>query len=262
MKSISPQLQTKSTFSSPVAVHNVMMTQSHDNVSMAQSDNNVEPRINYLDQDLSAISKWAHDELFETVKFLYRGEEELKSTLPNIGHVYELFVSGCRDNLPGVKASVSQGDAYKLVYVKHVWDCATKNKVVNAALSVRRSTCYTAMQIKFEGKRYMKADNLTTVSNTSFVFKELCNDCAEGELIFPALEAFEERLDNPNTYFIFYEYFLRATVGEATWKRNDGMMNRKNPLSGASDVTRSSKRMASSIDEAFALILLKNNYHA
>ena len=155
-------------------------------------------------QDLDAISNWAHDELFVTVKFLYQGDAELKSTLPNIGYVYELFVSGCMDNLPGVKASVSQGDAYKLLYVKHVWEQATKDEVVHGALSVRRSTIYTAMQIKFAGKQYNKACDSRTISSTLFVFKVLCIVCAEGELIFPALEAFEVRLDNqtPTSYFM------------------------------------------------------------
>ena len=103
------------------------------------------------------------------------------------------------------------------------------------------------------------------------MFKELCNFCAENELIFPALEALEERLDNPNTYFIFYDYFLRATVGDGTWKRNFGLreqerMKKKARLSGAdsnSSVSSSkTKRMASPVDEAFALIVLKNNYYA
>ena len=201
LKSISSEFGTKTIFATQFAV---------DNLKMADLDDNIAPpRINFLDQDLRAISKWAHDELFETVKFLYRGEDELKSTLPKFGNVYKLFVSGCRDNLPGVKASVSQGDAYKLVYVNNVWEHAKKKKVVHAALSIRRSTIYTAMQIKFEGKQYMKAEDVTTLSNTSFCSKNCVIFVQRTNLSFQLWKPWKRGwiTRTPTSYFMitFYE---------------------------------------------------------
>lgn len=94
-------------------------------------------------------------------------------------------------------------------------------------------------------------------------------ECATNKLIFPALEAFEERLANPTVYYIFYEYFLRAAVGEEEWKRNTGCHHPKpnkrssTPTTSTTTTTTSpNKRMASSLDEAFALLVLKNNYFA
>jgi len=85
------------------------------------------------------------------------------------------------------------------------------------------------------------------------------------------MAAFEERLSNPTNYYIFYDYFLRAAVGDKAWKQVAGVMqserHKKARLSGASDdsnesLSGSQKRMSSSLDEAFALIMLKNNYFA
>ena len=53
----------------------------------------------------------------------------------------------------------------------------------------------------------------------SFSFEDLCGQCVANNLVFPALEAFEQRLDNPTNYYLFYEYFLSAAVGEEEWKQ-------------------------------------------
>jgi len=53
--------------------------------------------------------------------------------------------------------------------------------------------------------------------------------CVEHTLIFPAMEAFEERLQDPTTYLLFYHYFLRSAVGESEWKSLAGIeVKRKN----------------------------------
>ena len=86
------------------------------------------------------------------------------------------------------------------------------------------------------------------------------------------MEAFEERLDNPTNYYIFYDYFLRASVGEKAWKLATGAqekeLSNRGRLSGASNNSNESlpgsrtKRLSSCLEEAFALIMLKNNYFA
>jgi hypothetical protein len=83
--------------------------------------------------------------------------------------------------------------------------------------------------------------------------KDLCRECVDsGGKIFPCWETFEERLDMPMGYFVFYDSFLRAAVGEEEWKR----------LARGSTGYTVESRMSTELNEAFALVLLKNNYFA
>ena len=56
----------------------------------------------------------------------------------------------------------------------------------------------------------------------------------------------------PTTYFVFYHAFLKAAVGDEEWKQ----------LARASTTEGGMVKMSSPLNEAFALILLKNNYFA
>ena len=57
-------------------------------------------------------------------------------------------------------------------------------------------------------------------------------------------------LEMPNVYFLFYEYFFKPSVGDVRWKRACMEVNDKNDLLGSVQA------------EAFAMIVLKNNYFA
>lgn len=57
-------------------------------------------------------------------------------------------------------------------------------------------------------------------------------------------------LEMPNVYFLFYEYFFKPSVGDVRWKRACMEANDKNDLLGSVQA------------EAFAMIVLKNNYFA
>jgi hypothetical protein len=99
------------------------------------------------------------------------------------------------------------------------------------------------------------------------VTTDLCHICRVNDLIFPAMESFEERVNNPGNYYIFYDNFLRAAVGEEAWKSQVGVGNEKRrsgrrSVTSNSSNTSTSSRLSSPIDEAFALIMLKNNYWA
>jgi hypothetical protein len=91
--------------------------------------------------------------------------------------------------------------------------------------------------------------------------------CVTHNLIFPALEAFEERLDDPTTYFIFYHYFLRAAIGETEWKVLCGMkVKRKKRKSTGTppatvDTIEADQPLATPLNEAFAMVMLINNYY-
>lgn len=63
-----------------------------------------------------------------------------------------------------------------------------------------------------------------------------------------SLESMVERFVNPKSYYLFYDFFYRATIGEQAWKRymqeEDG------------------SHIGNYTTEAFTLLLLKNNYKA
>ena len=75
--------------------------------------------------------------------------------------------------------------------------------------------------------------------------------CHDNEAILPSLEAFEMGLEIPTTYFIFYEYFFRSSVGDARWRKacDDEQQDQ-------------TSRLGSIQAESFAFLQLKNNYFA
>jgi hypothetical protein len=60
-----------------------------------------------------------------------------------------------------------------------------------------------------------------------------------------SLESIERRLEDPKAYYIFYQFFYKAAVGEGRW--NDCMDD-------------SEVRIGNDTTEAFALLLFANNY--
>ena len=64
--------------------------------------------------------------------------------------------------------------------------------------------------------------------------------------ILPSIESFQMRLLLPKVYYIFYEYFFKAVIGEGTWKR----------------CFTGNKRFGTNILEAYAHAIIKNNYFA
>jgi len=65
--------------------------------------------------------------------------------------------------------------------------------------------------------------------------------------MLPSIEHFQDRLLNPKMNYTFYQYFLRAVIGEARWKHN---------------MQDDTQRMATSLAEAYAHSLIENNYFA
>jgi hypothetical protein len=86
---------------------------------------------------------------------------------------------------------------------------------------------------------------------------KLCSRCS---LVFPAWwEAFEKRLDNPNTYYVFYKQFLRAVTGDEEYKFRSGQQK---AVPANSSTVNLDSRMVTPLDEAFALVVLKNIFFA
>jgi hypothetical protein len=224
----------------------------------------------HLEDDLGQILKWTKEVLFRTRKFLlYRGKSDLEMDC----YVYEEFEKTCLNVLKGPAAFEEQGDHLtKRAYVQLLWNKATDTNIVAFGLSTNRSSVYTLMQNRFMGKYCWidyHNDLITVTSKVSLT--DLCNICTQNNLVFPALEAFEERLENPTLYFVFYDYFLKSPIGDDEWKQRTGMhpvvqqrKRKRTSIEGAAASTpiRRDKRMATPLDEAFALVMLKNNYFA
>jgi hypothetical protein len=76
--------------------------------------------------------------------------------------------------------------------------------------------------------------------------------CRDENSVFPSLEAFEEAIRMPTFYMVFYDYFFRSSVGDAEWRESSMQM-------GTADV---SLKIAPIQSEAFAFLILRNNYFA
>jgi hypothetical protein len=79
---------------------------------------------------------------------------------------------------------------------------------------------------------------------------DLCNFCVKNSAILPSLEAFEKGIEIPGLYYIFYDFFYKASAGDSRWKE------------ACHDATKETDRLGSRASEAFALLVLKNNYFA
>ncbi len=62
-----------------------------------------------------------------------------------------------------------------------------------------------------------------------------------------SLESIEQRLENPKAYYVFYQFFYKAAVGEVRWKECMDSLE---------------TRIGNDTTEAFALLLFANNYKA
>jgi len=78
------------------------------------------------------------------------------------------------------------------------------------------------------------------------VLKDLCKYCHDNGVYMVAYECFEQRWKFPKAYHLFYDLFFKAAVGEKRWK----------------DCLKNNEPFGNANTEAFALMILKNNYHA
>jgi hypothetical protein len=62
-----------------------------------------------------------------------------------------------------------------------------------------------------------------------------------------SLESMERQLENPKAYYVFYQFFYKAAVGEVQWKEC---------------MDSSEACMGNDMTEAFGLLLFPNNYKA
>ena len=77
--------------------------------------------------------------------------------------------------------------------------------------------------------------------------KDLCRLCVENKCVLPSIDSIKRQLKDPKAYCIFYMYFYTAAVGDVGWKEC---------------LSKEEGRIGSNTMEAFALLVLVNNYKA
>jgi hypothetical protein len=75
----------------------------------------------------------------------------------------------------------------------------------------------------------------------------MCRLCVEYKCVLPSIESLKRRWKDPKAYCVFYMYFYTAAVGEVRWKEY---------------LSHKEGRIGSNTMEAFALLVLENNYKA
>ena len=68
-------------------------------------------------EDLAVIARWVKLELFDTVKFLYVPQDDLKIE----GPLYNMWLIDCKNRLVGLKVDSARSQAYRQMYVESIW---------------------------------------------------------------------------------------------------------------------------------------------
>jgi len=74
----------------------------------------------------------------------------------------------------------------------------------------------------------------------------MCSECNEDGMLLPSIESFAKRWKLPKMYYLFYEYFFKPVIGDATWKRR----------------MAENKRLGSIIAEAYTHGVIRNHFFA
>jgi hypothetical protein len=141
------------------------------------------------------------------------------------GRLYQYFQRTYRENptmLPGI-TELGDETINKEMYVDRVWSEAVSRQIVSSALALRRSAIYTVMQNRFQGNLRLYCLGCLVFLHcilklTLVIWDEDGNRFSQVmQQVFsclPRLGSLRKRLDNPNTYYVFYEQFLRAVTGD------------------------------------------------
>ncbi len=96
-----------------------------------------------FEKDTAVLQSYVKEELYFGVKFIY----DPRSDLDTSQAIFEHFYKTCKGRLEGLKKYPGQEE--KELYIRHLWNNATKERVQQDALSVKRSSVYTVMQNRF-----------------------------------------------------------------------------------------------------------------
>jgi hypothetical protein len=143
-------------------------------------------------------------------------------------------------------------------HMERIWLKALNDKVQKKALVQKkkkalvqkRSAICTVMQNKFAGKYSPIPDTLRKVKiPTKCVSpKDLCKLCVENRCVLVSIESVKRRSEDPKAYCVFYMYFYyTAAIVEVRWKEC---------------LSKEEGRIGNNTTEAFAMLVLVNNYKA
>jgi hypothetical protein len=203
--------------------------------------------------DLKVLIEYIKNELFTKAKFVL-GKDDWDVG----GIIYKDYIKCCRGRI----GQNTMSEADRETRMEKIWMRALNKKIQKKSLVQKRSAIYTVMQNKFAGNslccsRKQKpvkfcilfSPPVTTRFLLFFLFlsQDLCKLCVELKCVLPSMESLKRRLHDPKAYCVFYMYFYTAAVGDTHWKEC---------------LSKEGGRIGSNTTEAFALLLLDNNYKA
>ena len=118
-----------------------------DNTTQSATNNTSEFMFADRQKDLAVIERWAKEEVFIYVKWLYKPKEDLA-----VGsRLYKLFTKKVSNRLSGLHGL--SDERTRNMYLQSIWIEANdkRNKKISTALHSRRSGVYTVMQNRFSG---------------------------------------------------------------------------------------------------------------
>jgi hypothetical protein len=191
--------------------------------------------------DQRVLVEYIKNDLFPKAKFVL-GKDEWDVG----GMIYKDYIKCCKGRI-GLQTMT---EVERERHMEKIWMRALTKKVQGKALVQKRSAVYTVMQNKFTGMLCNRKGcwkRKGCFLHAAVLAKDMCRLCVDHKCVLPSIESLKRRWKDPKAYCIFYMNFYTAVVGETRWKEC---------------LSKEDTRIGSNTMEAFALLVLVNNYKA
>ena len=199
-------------------------------------------------EHMRRISEFVKNDVFKFMKFVFN-----QNLLDEKGSVHQHFLYHVESKL-SIPSHWTKEE--RLAYYNALWRKMKEKRREGEAkigynnwLSEKRTSVYRSLQSKFECKcQHVVCERVHLGSKQALFCKALVSYCRKNGCVLPSIETFHARIEDPKTYFLFYEYFYKPCVGEKEWMSE--LRKEESP------------RMGNASTEAFAHLALKNYYWA
>ena len=125
---------------------------TNENNTLQDEEDNVDTELfndnnSVVVDDLKLLHNFAKQQIFLWIKFIFN-----KSSLNIGGQIYQVYIKECAPKLKGIKSLKDVSNKNK--YFNFIWKTGTSrgSSAVQSGLSAKRSSIYTYMYNKFQGK--------------------------------------------------------------------------------------------------------------